>query len=369
MTKKHYSIQFLRFVFSIMIVNYHFYSLFLKYNDYLPNYFCRGYLADEFFFMVSGFFIAQSSIQANSDESNWTIKYTAKRIKKIAIPYYFSWLLCFIGGRIADIIAKKKLNILSNFLNSIYELLFLEMFGFTKGLYSNSVGWYFSGLLISIMIICPLIRFYKETYLLYVAPLLGMFMLGMLSLHFDYLFWPHKIMPKLPVLKGTIRALAEINLGVFIYAIFELASKKESLKKFLKRFKYIVNLLWVIIFIYMVTPFESNFDKPSIQYDFIFTILIFLALTMTFIISSKATTKIGKFEKLENKLGICSIYIFFGQPVLYTVYQWFFSLSFRVLYKFLLYYIIIFSFSLIIYLVDKIANKFLIKISSESVSS
>ena len=133
MCKRHYSIQVLRFVFSIVIVNYHFYSLFLRFNDQLPNYFCRSYLADEFFFMVSGFFIAQAAMKDDTAGQEWTIKYVAKRIRKIAVPYYFSWLLCFIGGRIADVIDGKALKLIPNLLNSVYELFFWKCSDLRKG--------------------------------------------------------------------------------------------------------------------------------------------------------------------------------------------------------------------------------------------
>ena len=177
MLKKHYSIQLLRFIFCGVIINYHFYSLFLKSHDNLPNFFCRGYIADEFFFMVSGFFVAFAVMQSVKSDSKtgWSIKYVGKRIRKIAIPYYFAWLLCFIAGRITQYMLEGHVNIVSDLLNSIYELTFLEMFGFTKGLYSNSLGWFFSALIIAIIIICPLIRRLKKSYIYYVAPIVALF--------------------------------------------------------------------------------------------------------------------------------------------------------------------------------------------------
>lgn len=214
--KKHYSIQLLRFIFCLMIVNYHFYTQFFSVTE-LPNFFCRAYLGDEFFFMVSGFFIAQAAIRVERDDHGWTINYTAKRIKKIAIPFYFSWALCFLSGRLTAFLKGDAVDFLPKLLNSIYELCFLDMFGFKKGLYSNSVAWYFSALIISMLVICPLIIRFKKNYTLYAAPALGFFMLAILSLNYDYLYGPHSVLPGIPVLKGAVRAFSEINLGVFIY--------------------------------------------------------------------------------------------------------------------------------------------------------
>lgn len=354
--KRYYSIQGLRFLFSLMIINYHFYSLYLRFNDNLPNCFCRSYMADEFFFMVSGFFIAQSAMEDCNADTGWTIKYIAKRIKKIAIPYYFSWILCFIGGRVADAIAGESVHIIPNLLNSVYELLFLEMLGFNKGLYSNSVGWYFSGLIISIMLICPFLRRFRKNYILYIAPVIGGFALGMLSLHYDYLFWPSKVIPEIPVLKGMIRAYAEINLGVFIFGLYKMLEDKHLSDSILQVIKTVTCLLWISIVSYMMIPFASNFDEPAIQYDYIFAVLILLALILTFLLSSKSNISVSH-SRIMEKLGRASVYIFFGQPVLYTLYKWFFGLPIRTISKFILLYIIIFAFSTLIYSIDTCAKK------------
>lgn len=354
--KRHYSIQVLRLVFSIMIVNYHFFSLYLRFNDQLPNYFSRGYLADEFFFMVSGFFIAQAAMNEDGVGHEWTVRYAAKRIGKIAVPYYFSWVLCFIGGRVADVMDGKGVQLIPSLLNSVYELTFLEMFGFTKGLYSNSVGWYFSGLLISILLICPLLRRFRKNYVLYAAPALGAFCLGMLSLHYDYLFWPHKVMPEIPILKGMIRAYAEVNLGVFIYGLYRLGLENTFSRRALRLSGWAAWLLWIIIVIYMIVPFESNFDEPAIQYDFIFTFLILIALTITFIVSGKSKKRASG-AGFKDALGTASVYIFFGQPILYTLYKWYFGLAIGEVYKFLLFYAIIAACSGLVWLADVLARK------------
>ena len=353
---RHYSIQGWRFVFSIMIVNYHFFSLFLRFNENLPNFFCRSYLADEFFFMVSGFFIAQSVMEEYNSDSAWTLRYIIKRINKIAIPYYSSWLLCFAGGRIADAIAGEEIRIIPNLLNSVYELLFLEMLGFNKGLYSNSVGWYFSALIISILLICPLLKRLKNDYILFFAPIIGAFGLGMLSLQYDYLFWPSKIIPGVPILKGMVRAYLEVNLGVFVFGLYKISEKKQTSRLMMDSLRIINCLLWVSIIFYMIIPFKSNFDEPTIQYDYIFTILIFIALIMTFFLSPRVKMSDSRRAVLE-KLGNISVYLFFGQPIIYTLHRWYFSLPLRVIIKYGLFIIIIFGFSFLIYCIDICVKK------------
>ena len=353
MGKKHYSIQLLRFVFCIIIINYHFFSLFLRYNDVLPNYFCRGYLADEFFFMVSGFFMAQAAMKDEADRAEWTGGYILMRIRKIAIPYYLTWVLCFMGCRIADRIAGEPLELVSNLLNSVYELLFLEMFGFVKGEYSNSVAWFFSGMIISIAIIGPLLKKHREKYCLCIAPVVALLMLGMLSIHFDYLYYPHKVLPELPILKGMVRALAEVNLGVFIYGIFLRSANYRLSARNLGILKAGAVALWLCIIAYMAYPFRSNSDEVSVQYDYIFTVLIMIALATTFIASSRSPAPAPALARIEAALGTCSFYIFFGQPIPYTVYKWYFALPIRARTKLVLLHLMVWAFSGIIFLLHR----------------
>ena len=220
--KRYYSIQLLRFIFCVVIVNYHFFSHYLRDAVGLKNFFCRGYLGDEFFFMVSGFFLAQAVMKSAQDEKDTRpFYYTLRRISKIAVPYYATWLLCFIGGRISEIMSGNPAHVISSLLNSIYELTFVEMLGFKDGLYSNALSWYFSALIISIFVIYPFLQHFKKKYLLIVAPLVGFSLLARLSMEFDYLYYPHKIFPNFPIMKGMVRAFADVNLGVFIFGIIE----------------------------------------------------------------------------------------------------------------------------------------------------
>ena len=354
------SIQLLRFVFCFLIVNYHFFSLYLRYNENLQNFFCRGYLGDEFFFMVSGFFLAQAAFN-DREQRDWTLRYVLKRLKKIAIPYYSSWILCFIGCRIADILAGRDIRLIQNLLNSIYELLFIEMLGFTKGTYSNSVGWFFSGLIISIVIICPFLRRFKKNYILYAAPILGFLLLGMLCVHFDYLYYPHKILPELPILKGMVRAFSEVNIGVFIYGIYNLYYDKKLNSYIIKMLHVLECLLWLMVIAYLIFPFPSNAVEQPIQYDYIFTVLIFLALTITIIIEQRLQRK-EKSKNLFEKLGLISVYVFFGQPIIYTLYERWPDIHVRTSVKYVLFLICVAFFSFLVYVIDWIFKKRLLKV-------
>ena len=153
--KRNACVDYLRFLFCFLIINYHFFSHFLRNIDF-PNFFIRGYMGDEFFFIVAGFYLSRSAIHSEEAPAKWGIDQTIKRIKKIAIPYYLTWIVCFIGRHVTSQLLGEKRKVLFDLLNSVYELLFLEMFGFKKGYYSNDVGWFFSALVIVAFIVGPI---------------------------------------------------------------------------------------------------------------------------------------------------------------------------------------------------------------------
>ena len=335
-TDRNYWIEFLRFLFCFLIINYHFYSHFLRNLDF-PNYFIRSYMGDEFFFIITGFYLSKSAIFATKDSIEWNIKQIIKRIKKIAIPYYTTWIFCFLGIRFTRyFFGKTNRSIFLDVANSSYELLFLKMCGLKKGLFSNDVAWFFSALLIVCFVLGPLIAKYKNRFSLYFAPLIAIFAYGALSLNYDYLHSPFQVVPNTFVLKGLIRALAAICIGSFLNGIVEsnvLNYCYEKSKPLFRRIICLMDLMaWSIIVFYMVYPFKSNTDKLSIQYDYIIVILMAIAL-LPILCNIWRINGNSSLALTASKLGKYAFFAFFGQAILYSVDKILYAMNMGVLYK------------------------------------
>ena len=335
MQKKNYSVEVFRFVFCVFIVNYHFFSHFLRYVEF-PNYFCRSYMGDEFFFIVTGFFLMEAAMRTDKKPLDFSLSQLGKRIKKIALPYYLVWVLCFIGRHVTASLLNEPQSIVKNLANSIYELSFLEMFGFAKGFYSNDVGWFFSALLIVTFLLSPFAAKYKKTFALFIAPLIACFCYGMLSTSFDYLFYPHKIIPNTHIMKGLVRALASISMGAFVNGVvnadgFKLFwSKHPKLRSLVSVFDLAV---WAVILAYMAYPFSSNSVELTVQYDFICAIVMVIAMIpvmagmLHFGKSKDEATEENKTapssktagQKVATFLGKYAFYAYFGQAVYYSI--------------------------------------------------
>lgn len=73
--KRNGKIDFLKFIMSLIVITYHFGNA----VNYENEWFCKGYIAVEFFFIVSGFLFAKSLAKYEESDRDKIIK-TASRL-------------------------------------------------------------------------------------------------------------------------------------------------------------------------------------------------------------------------------------------------------------------------------------------------
>jgi len=296
-------------------------------------------LGDEFFFIISGFYFSQAA--SNFDEREnpfiWNFRQTIKRVRKISIPYFTTWVICFFGVRFTNIkMGGTNRFFLFDMANSVYELLFLEMLGFKKGLYSNDVAWFFSALLIACFMIGPWIAKYKKSFSLYFTPLIAVFSYGILSLNFDYLYAPGRLIANSFIMKGLIRAVAAVCVGVFLNGIVRSGNTQNYIERIGKKCKAFIGIadlfLWLIVLTYMVYPFKSRAAETWIQFDYIEVILLAAAL-LPVLCDLWGNVFSEKSERIACKFGRYAFYAYFGQAVFYSVDKLVYSMEAGVLTK------------------------------------
>lgn len=361
---RNYNVDILRFVFCFLIINYHLFSHYLIDTDF-PHFFTRSYLGDEYFFIISGFYLSKAAQKQDGNYLAWGVQKTVQRLKKVAIPYYITWFFCFWGVRFTKAyegVANKS--VFEDAANSIYELFFIEMFGFKKGLYSNDVAWFFSALLIVTFILAPWMAKYKKGFSLYFAPLIVLFSYGILSMHYDWLYAPYYFIGDSVIMKGLIRALAAICIGVALNGVLE----SEKYKLFMERLRsgtrniicFTDIILWLIVLIYMVYPFRLRLYETKIQYDYIIVLLMTIAMIPVLggIWSEKHSERYGLFAR---KLGKCAFYAFFGQAIFYSFDKIIYSYDMNIYIKVLILYISVSFFSYGLYVLAKKTKKYINK--------
>ena len=108
-----YIIDFFRFLASVMVVVYHYFSLnqILVISPDLKNYFKYGYLGVDFFFILSGFLIALSITNKS------IFNFLSSRIRRLYPTYWISviitsFFIYFFGGHTLKINSLNKLFII-----------------------------------------------------------------------------------------------------------------------------------------------------------------------------------------------------------------------------------------------------------------
>lgn len=262
--KRNGIISFWKFLYAVMVVLFHG-RILTNGNDFVLVY--GGYIGVEFFFVVSGVFLASSIIKTWDKDNNNLGKDTLKFIWK-KFSTFFPYIL------VAYVLIFGLYVVLYNFpihrlASSIWELFLLQETGLTF-LPVNVPIWYLSSMLICMFFIYPLMRKFKMNYVYFIAPVLVLLCLGIMNHTVEGLshletwigFTYHH----------NFRAMAELNLGIIIYFISE-KIKQINFTKFGKL------CLTLIEFGCLLLPFfVTTFIKNSYRYDYIILLIISIGI-------------------------------------------------------------------------------------------
>jgi peptidoglycan/LPS O-acetylase OafA/YrhL len=282
MSKTHNgAIDFLKFVFALVIVAFHFFNY--RWNATmvakplfpmgipLPG----GYIGVEFFFLVSGFLMAQSAnIKSKATPQmrlgSESVQFVIRKLFAI-LPYYlFSIVASIILCKVFINIDLIPLNIKG--LDGLWEILLLQMSGLGIPQMINAQVWYLSAMLISMWIIYPILHKYPDMFLNVIAPLAVLFLLGHLSRKYGTL---NVITSKDGfVYPAILRATAEISLGCIAY---RLCGKIPNVKTGGKWVLGIAELLCYSI----VISLSNQFYKTHADFIMLFFLMIGIIITFS----------------------------------------------------------------------------------------
>lgn len=270
-SKKNGKIELLRFIFSIIIMMHH--SRYLLGNE--RCWFLGGSFAVEFFFIVSGYLMMATIEKQNREVvsrglGKETFQFLAKKVKAIYPEVFVSWVIAVL---LVSVIKNNSIfATLVLFIDTFFEATLLKM----SGLHSvsvNTVTWYISSMLLSMMIMYPLIRKFPDISTYVVIPLITMILLGYLC---GELGSPRNPMKWIGfTYKGNLRAFAEIGLGVIAYKFVEYLS---TITLTLPG-KIVITLTewgcYIILIMYMF------FEKAGVR-DYFFLFVMVLAVSLSF---------------------------------------------------------------------------------------
>ena len=310
MRKQHnVTIDFLRFLFSVIVVLHH--SRYVLGDD--NCYFLGGSLAVEFFFFVSGYLLLVGADKAGrkngagylltdgvdmagrteaagletkgvgagttgiGGEANGigseTLHFILHKIRSFLPEFLIAWWIGFV--LIGVVRQYGVLDYLKAFGNDFWELTLVKMSGlFTHGI--DGAMWYLSAMLLGMAFLYPLLRTKRDLMTHLVCPLLALFLYGYLCQAEGH--------PRDPIVwlglcyKGLVRAIAGLCTGVVIcMAVRRLKRFSPSgLTKTGNALAIGVQLLCLILAIRYMAE-----QEPS-EYDYFYMFLLMLLVLISF---------------------------------------------------------------------------------------
>lgn len=266
MNRRNALLELWRFLFCIAVLGFHFFS------KTTLNIFHAGYLGVEFFFIVSGYFIA-SHYEKHKPEASFTQKaqlifsYIVSRLKRL-YPLYFLALILMLF--VKTIFNNYSVSEVFSLLKDCFAEFFLLQWSPLGKEVLISAGWFVPSVFFGGLLFLLLLIFTGRLGGLVISPLISFFI---------YRYYFHLI-GKIDVIyahHSVIRGIAGIGLGVFLYFICRPLSSRIKEKKAASLvptlFFAMANLIFVFTFIY------TNLGRRS-KLDFLIIFLYAIALLL-----------------------------------------------------------------------------------------
>ena len=276
--KRNGRIELYRFIFAIYVLLFHFEKYFMGEPSLKDGFhlalFPHGSIGVEFFFLLSGFFMAKSikkkrnsMMEENgrivSKPADW-IRFMAGKYSSI-FPYH---VIAFVFSFATYVMFKgfDWKHAVVCLIDSIPNFLLVQMSGISLT-NPNHVEWYISCMLLAMCIIYPFALRYYEAVYTYIAPVFAVFAIG-------YLMYTTNALTGVSVwmgfcFKATLRAVIEILLGGTAYELSEKLSRLDSRSSIRKWLPAAEAAAFFFTFIFAVITVPSQYEVYALALLFI----------------------------------------------------------------------------------------------------
>ena len=244
------------------------------YDWRLVECFGGGYVAVEFFFIVSGFLMAKAASKTNIKSAHLgyeTIQFIGRKILVILPIYVVAYMLDFILMQILN--NASLYTAVKQFIYAIPYFLRYHMAGFEGIVDPIAPAWYISSMLLAMLLLYPMFKKFKDIFSCVIAPLLTLFLYGYISQTRGNISASSIWIGSIYV--GNLRAIAGISLGCICWEI----SQKISNLKFSTLFKKILTVVEGACYI---LPIISMQLRAHTKLDFIIIFMFAVAITLSF---------------------------------------------------------------------------------------
>ncbi len=250
MSKRVGEIEFLRFIFGLVI--------FILHSNYLFDgeapAFEGGAFAVEFFLLVSGYLMMASmtKLQDKPIENlgKETFSFVVNKAKPIYLEIVLSYIIAFAVQWVSRV-ARGNFGLGKAYLlfqNSIFEVLLLQRGGVGENAV-NSVIWYVQSMLLCFMFLYPLARKFPELCKRLLFPLIALLAIGWLMMNFENLRRPTDWIGF--TFKSNVRTLGALCLGSVCYTVTQWLKTFRFSAFFSTVLAFVKWACWVIIIQYL----------------------------------------------------------------------------------------------------------------------
>lgn len=254
-------IDFIKFIFALIIVEFHLNS----------GLFPGGRIAVEGFFMISGYFMMVNISRNRDAQENLGIS-TVKFITHKYISLFPVLLPSCILGYIVYAVMYDRTA--SEFVQKlpllIFDLIPLREAGF-KGVYTVGISWYISAMFLSLAILYPLCRKFRESFTLAVCPVIVLISYDFLSHSYGHLAIASMFIDGTSINAGLLRGMAGCASGCILYE----ACSRLSKKKVTVTGRIVFTIAEILCFAFMLLIMH---EKPKSNYDYVLVFDIFIML-------------------------------------------------------------------------------------------
>ncbi len=289
------SIDLLRFLFAVIIVIFHGRK---NLNSMLP--FTSGRFAVEFFFMVSGFLMAQYASRCDSQKvAEVSQSYIIRKWKSLYPEVIISSLLSFLILHVSKM-RMDPLALCKDFATSLFQVLLLSGTGIV-GYNVNGIMWYLAAMLISMAILFPIAVSKKDMFFNIISPLIALFCIGIYFTYIGKLTYEDEWYGPIPY--TLIRSTGDIAVGC---VCFNVCRYMNSIKYSRMGQRILALIEWGCYIFCIIWIYKNGGGEM----DFFCLLITAVAIAISF---SKKSATAGTFQrKTVLWLGKLSLAIYLG---------------------------------------------------------
>lgn len=263
-TLKNGKIELLRFIFCMAVLIFHCEKYVMGEpsleNGIHVSLFCHGSMGVEFFFIVSGLFMAKSAYKRQlsaekPDLATESISFMKRKIAAVFPMHIIAFVFVFAAYVVSHHFGWTQ--ILAKAIESIPSVFLIQMSGMNL-CSPNHVTWYISCMFLAMAVLYPVCVKYYEMFTRYVAPFIAIMVLGGCVAATGRLtgvsVWTGICY------KSLLRAVGEISLGAYGFAVTEQLKKHVTTTKQ----KVVAGIVELALFcgtmIYMIGTFPAEWE-------------------------------------------------------------------------------------------------------------